>query len=366
MEQLGAALKAMLDFWIWIAPGFWAAVPILLLTIWYETDKARRDRDEVAKRIQRREYTEWHKSLVSGDLTGIRPADDDLDRYLRWFVVRKEGKPGKLLLSNRADSPAMTVRVHAETWPDKKVKRRRKIRPDKTIRLKIGRIPDRRVQGVRLNIHWDDAVIAQHVSFVIPFSEFDLPHPYIPEETAVAVPSEKPDSTDSVAKPADPAPASISSTPAVPTAPVTVSEPPLLPQTSVAAAPTVPPARDFVASGSPRVTGTPSSTNIADRTVPNRTPSLPANFDFVQRDGSLGLKNLGPGDASSVYLQPVDDAHTIVGGGFWPSIPANTSAPFALTNSQDVGLFKIRFELTWDDGYKLAREKEMIIRGMGD
>lgn len=365
MELVGGALKAMLDFWNWIAPNFWPAIPVSILTIMYANYKSKRDRDEVAGRMQRREYTEWRQRFLSGELTGAPPSDVEIDRYLRWFLVRKEGKPGKFLLSNRADSPALTIRVRSETWPGRKTKRRRKIRSGKTVRLNVGRIPDRKVQGVRLDIHWDDEVMAQHVTFVIPLSEFDLPHPDIPMKPAVATPPEEPDGTATVAKPENSASETIL-TPAAHSSPVTVSEPPLRPQTSAVETPAAPPARDVNASGSRGIRGIKPSTNIADRTVPNRTPSLPANFDFVQRDGSLGLRNLGPGDASSVYLQPVDDAHAVVGGGFWPSIPADAIAPFALTNNRDVGMFKVRFELTWDDGYMLGRDKQLNIPGMGD
>lgn len=366
MEIVGVALKAMLDFWLWIAPNFWPAVPITIGTIMVTNYKSRRDRDEVASRMQRREYTEWHQRFVSGELTGDHPSDVDIVRFLRWFLVRKEGKPEKLLLSNRADSTAFSIRVRSERWPDGKTKRRRKIRPGKTIRLSLGRIPDRNVQGTRLDIHWDDAVVmSQHVTFVIPFSEFELPHPEIPEKQS-AIPAEEADGTATVAKPKNPAPAPIPTVPAAHSSPPTVNESQQRTQTSASVAPEAPPARDFKASGSTPINGAPPSTNIADRTIPNRTPSLPANFNFVRRDGTLGLQNSGPGDASHVYLQPVDDVHAVVGGGFWPSIPANTVQPFELADARDVGMFKIQFELSWDDGYMLERDKQLNIPGMGD
>jgi hypothetical protein len=78
------------------------------------------------------------------------------------------------------------------------------------------------------------------------------------------------------------------------------------------------------------------------------------------------VRNEGPGDAGQVYLQPVDDAHSIVDGGFWHSIPADKVMPFQLADETHVGLFTMRFELSWDDGFRLGRDKEMLIRALGD
>ena len=66
----------------------------------------------------------------------------------------------------------------------------------------------------------------------------------------------------------------------------------------------------------------PISGNLADRSIPDSTPGLPAKFGFVVRGDDpiqYGLKNFGPGNATSVTLEAQDETYDVLEGHFTQS-----------------------------------------------
>lgn len=350
MDIVGPVRKAIETFWNWIAGDFWPALLILILGFIYTEVRSRRDAGEVANRMQLREYMEWKKSYLSGDLTGSTPPNPGADPHLRWFVVRKNKKPKKVIISNRGDSAAYNVRVRlAEST--RMASWRWRVRAGRSMRFKIGKVSDKNWNGVALDIHWDDRkVLAQKVTFIVPQSEFELPKPVVSKEpyTVTASGSSPSDQPAPVVPPATVAPPTASATelPVSAPAPPEGAKPPL-------------PAPSGSASFSSSLGGTHASTNIADRRIPNRTPGFPAKFRITLEDGQMLLKNLGPGDASHVHLQPLDDDQDVIGESFWLSIPFGKAEPFLLRDTRHVGVHVITFRVSWDDGFQLKRNAKV-------
>lgn len=346
MDLVSGIAGAVWEFCKWIAPAFWPAVAALFVGWVFKEARAKRDARQVTSRMQRQEYIEWKRSYLSGQLTNSDPSESDTDLNLRWFVVRREKKPDHILISNRGEATAWHVRAQlAESTG--RAKWRWFIRPGKSMRMKIGKIPDKSIDGLALDIHWDDKkVLARKVTFIVPQSELELPKPAVSEDLDKIVTS----GPSSANKAVPAAPPKTESTPvARPTPTSTDSGKPLLPTFGSSS------------STSTATGGMHASTNIADRSIPNRTPGIPAAFDIIPDDGQLLLKNVGLGDASHVYLQPLDDDQFVVGGGFWLSIPAKQSEPFILGDPRDIGLHTMFFSVTWDDGFRLKRQAEVKI-----
>lgn len=350
MDIIRAAGDGLWSFWTWIAGDFWPALTILILGFIYTEVRASLDRAEVANRVQLREYMDWKKRYLSGELTTSIPPDPGADPNLRWFVVRKNKKPKKVIISNRGDFPAYNVRVRLAD-STRMASWRWRVGAGRSLRFKVGKVPDKNWNGIALDIHWDDKKsMAQKVTFLVPQSEFELPKPNVSIASDKIIPSgSEPANSARPATPPKTETTSVASMTSHPAPTSTEPDKPLLPRLGSSA------------SASTVRGGMHASTNIADRSIPNRTPGIPADFDIIDDDGQFLLRNVGLGDASHVHLEPLDDDQFVVGGGFWLSIPAKHSEPFRLADPRDIGLHAIFFKVTWDDGFRLKRRAKVKI-----
>jgi hypothetical protein len=107
------------------------------------------------------------------------------------------------------------------------------------------------------------------------------------------------------------------------------------------------------------IPGLPPSSNIADRTIPNRTPNTPANWSIQQGKGptTIKLTNTGNGDASGISLEPRDGAPNIDGIDSWRSIPSGQWVEFRLSTEARRDIDGVHFFIRWDDGVQLRRKR---------
>ncbi|MHC6592910.1 hypothetical protein [Arthrobacter sp. C152] len=117
------------------------------------------------------------------------------------------------------------------------------------------------------------------------------------------------------------------------------------------------------------IPGLPPSSNIADRTIPNRTPNAPANWSIQQGKDMISFKltNTGNGDASGISLEPGDGAPNIDGIDSWRSIPAGQSVEFRIPTEARRDIDGVRFFIRWDDGVQLRRERIIpVVRSLAE
>jgi hypothetical protein len=107
------------------------------------------------------------------------------------------------------------------------------------------------------------------------------------------------------------------------------------------------------------IPGLPPSSNIADRTIPNRTPNAPANWSIQRGKDSVTIRltNTGNGDASGISLEPLNGDPNIDGTDSWRSIPAGQSVEFRLLREAGRDISGVRFFVRWDDGVQLRRKR---------
>lgn len=101
------------------------------------------------------------------------------------------------------------------------------------------------------------------------------------------------------------------------------------------------------------------------------TARAPAQFRvvYLKTDGPLwddrrfvlGLENYGKGDASNVYLHPMDD-RVPTKATHWTSIPAGEIEPFQLEPHEYQYRWKTLFRVTWDEDIRGSQKDNLELK----